>query len=134
MPDLLVRWQHERIVRALTWRGRTIVHPSPPELPTGAHHPDGTLLAAGPSFRARGDCAPRSICDIAPTVLHLAGCAVPAYMDGDVMAEMLTSEAAEDVRRDMVNQPEDGHGAGASGDADEIVLGRLRSLGYIDQG
>jgi len=134
MPDLLVRWRHERIVRALAWRGRTISHPSPPELPTGAHHPDGTLLAAGPSFQAEGDCPPHSICDIAPTVLHLAGCAVPTYMDGDVMSELLTAEAAKDVCRDAVKHPEDADGAAAAGDADDIVVGRLRSLGYIDQG
>ncbi len=134
MPDLLVRWRHGRIVRALAWRGRTIVHPSPPELPTGAHHPDGTLLAAGPSFRAGGDCPPQSICDVAPTVLHLAGCAVPTYMDGDVMVELLTADAAKEVRRDAVKHLEDADGAAAAGDADGIVLSRLRSLGYIDQG
>ncbi len=134
MPDLLVHWRHARVVHRLVWRGEIITHPSPPELPTGAHHPDGTLLAAGPSFRGGGERAARSIYDIAPTVLHLAGCAVPAYMDGEVMDDLLTPRAAKDVRRDTVNPSGDAQAVGEAGDADEIVLGRLRSLGYIDQG
>ncbi len=132
MPDLLVHWRNERRVTAVRRRGQVIVHPSPPRLPTGAHHPDGTLLAAGPSFRTGVRPVAQSICDVAPTVLHLSGQAVPSYMDGEVMVGLLTPDAAQDVRTVAVNLPTGAANGGAAPDGDEIVARRLRSLGYIE--
>lgn len=134
MPDLLVHWRHDLATRAARWRGRTIVPIRAQTLPPGAHHPDGTLVACGPSFRALADAPAQSICDVAPTVMHLLGQAVPASMDGRVMSDLLTEAAAQEVRVEAVKQ--DGHEPerAADGDADAVVLQRLRSLGYFDQG
>lgn len=140
MPDLLVHWRHERVIRKLLWRGREITHPHPPTLPTGAHHRDGTLVVAGPSFVSRDQIPAQSIYDIAPTVLHLAGCSVPSYMDGCVLFDLLTAEAGKDVHIVTMNDVPDvpssaNRGAAVQKEEDEtIVRARLRSLGYIDQG
>ncbi|MGC9319837.1 MAG: hypothetical protein ACP5KN_17520, partial [Armatimonadota bacterium] len=129
----LVHWRNDLRVRALVWRGRRIEHPSPPTLPTGAHHPDGTLIAAGPAFASLQGCR-RCIYDVAPTVMHLCGLPVPSYMDGEVMTDLLTAEAAEDVRTVVVNHEARSQSPrpAASGDEDEVVARRLRSLGYIE--
>ncbi|GAB3276942.1 alkaline phosphatase family protein [Larkinella harenae] len=49
-----------------------------------------SLFAAGPSFK-KGTTSqlPSSIIDIAPTVLHLHGLAIPKSMDGRVLSELL---------------------------------------------
>ena len=74
----------------------------------------------------------QSICDVAPTVLHLSGQAVPSYMDGEVMVGLLTPDAAQDVRTVAVNLPAGAANDGVAPDSDEIVARRLRSLGYIE--
>lgn len=52
-------------------------------IPRGAHGKHGVLVAAGPSIR-EGE-VDAHLVDLAPTLLHLAGRAVPAEMDGAVM-------------------------------------------------
>jgi len=136
MPDLLVHWPNDLRLRRLLWRGAAgeclIERHDPPQLPTGAHHPDGTLVAAGPSFRRAAQPRPRSIYDVAPTVLHLLGQAVASWFDGRVMTELLTEAAAEDVCVDAVKKaPEEALPDAGVGD-EEIVRQRLRSLGYIE--
>ncbi len=133
MPDLLVHWRSDlRVRRLIAVDGALIERRDPPELPLGAHHPDGTLVACGPRFRALDASVAASIYDVAPTLLHLLGQPAPAYMDGRVMTDLLTTEAAEDVRRVVVNAPTGlGDRATTAGD-DEVVRGRLRSLGYIE--
>lgn len=134
MPDLLVHWRHDLRTTAAQWRGRRIAPARPPTLPPGAHHPDGTLIASGPSFRALVDAPAQSIYDVAPTAKHLLGQAVPESMDGRVMTQVLTESAAQEVCIEAVNHAAQGVAEEAAHPADEVVLRRLRSLGYIDQG
>ncbi|MFB6076685.1 MAG: hypothetical protein ABEK12_00975, partial [Candidatus Nanohaloarchaea archaeon] len=51
-------------------------------IPRGAHGKQGVFIAAGPDFRG-GEASP-DLVDLAPTLLHLQGAAVPVDMDGDV--------------------------------------------------
>ncbi len=133
MPDLLVHWRNDLLVRRLIARdGSVIARRNPPELPLGAHHPDGTVVASGPSFLADDRPVAASIYDVAPTVLHLLGQPVPTYMDGRVLAEMIRPERAEEVRRVVVNAPAGQGGRSMAAREDEVVRGRLRSLGYIE--
>nr|WP_246574019.1 alkaline phosphatase family protein [Chelatococcus asaccharovorans] len=60
-------------------------------------------LAAGSAFRGDGLVSevPSGICDIAPTILHLLGLAIPASMTGRVLSEVLgnaETAVAEDLR------------------------------------
>ena len=133
MPDLLVHWRHDLHTTVARWRGQEIAPARPPTLPPGAHHPDGTLVACGPSFAALVDAPAMSICDVAPTAMHLLGQAVPDSMDGRVMTELLTATAAQEVRIEAVNHEAQGSPGEQVHEVDGVVMQRLRSLGYIDQ-
>jgi predicted AlkP superfamily phosphohydrolase/phosphomutase len=84
------------------WRYRTIgLHDfttnrmiAPAFGPTGDHRLDGVLIGAGPMFRAGAKPVKASLLDIAPTVLHLLGLAVPNDLDGRVLMEILDRETA----------------------------------------
>jgi predicted AlkP superfamily phosphohydrolase/phosphomutase len=132
MPDLLVHWRNDlQVTSLIDADGATVERQNPPELPPGAHHPHGTLLVAGPSFISTDRAPDHCIYDVAPTVLHLLGRAIPSYFDGAVMADLMTSDAAKDVRRRSVNLPHD-RGRAPEPGGDETVRRRLRSLGYLE--
>lgn len=133
MPDLLVHWRSDLRVRALIAAdGGVIRRPDAPEVPFGAHHPDGTLIASGSRFRRSAEPVRHSIYDVAPTLLHLLGRPVPEYFDGRVMVDLLTTEAAKDVRRVAGNAPRGGEERTEAAGDDGVVADRLRSLGYIE--
>lgn len=64
----------------------------------GENKPTGLFAASGPSFRS-GEVDQLSILDIAPTMLHLFGMAVPEDMDGSVRQDVFDpmSEPADSV-------------------------------------
>jgi arylsulfatase A-like enzyme len=109
-----------------------VERPGAPEVPFGAHHPDGTLLTTGPSFREATGGTEHSIYDVAPTLLHLLGVPVPEHFDGRVMTDLLNDDAAKDVRRQTVKSTHAETARTASPGDDEIVRRRLRSLGYLE--
>jgi predicted AlkP superfamily phosphohydrolase/phosphomutase len=106
----------------------------------GAHRINGVFIAAGPEIAAAdGPIADASIVDVAPTLLHLAGVAVPDAMDGRVLSSILTEEA----RQRPVEQvpegerwPSDAEAAfvetGRAEESDDQVRERLRALGYVE--
>jgi predicted AlkP superfamily phosphohydrolase/phosphomutase len=138
MPDLLVHWRDDVHPAALRWRGAdgsevSVARPPDRTLPSGAHHPDGTFIASGPRIRAGVDLAPLSVCDLAPTVLHLLGRPVPSYMDGSVATEALRPEAASGVRVEETELLAGRAQADRPSDEDQrIIEKRLRGLGYIE--
>ncbi|HSJ59254.1 MAG TPA: alkaline phosphatase family protein, partial [Anaerolineae bacterium] len=54
---------------------------------SGHHRLEGVVIAAGPGVRAVGELPAASILDLAPTLLHTLGVAVPREMDGCVRGE-----------------------------------------------
>lgn len=104
----------------------------------GCHHPDGVFLATGPGVTSGSTVCDASLLDVAPTMLHALGLAVPQDMEGRVLAEMYENEflsqhpvvtcAASNGRVDH------GDGADLSEDAESEaqVLMRLKALGYIE--
>ncbi len=64
---------------------------SPPRR-QGTHRLHGIFCANGPGVRTDMTLAGARIEDVAPTILHLAGCPVPAWMDGRVLSQMLVRE------------------------------------------
>jgi predicted AlkP superfamily phosphohydrolase/phosphomutase len=133
MPDLLVHWRNDLSIQALIDSdGSTILRHDAPELPTGAHHPDGTLLTSGPSFRTAESADEHSIYDVAPTLLHLLGMAVPSYLDGRVMVDLLSEDAAKEVRTAAVNIDPAASDRSSRADGEEVIRRRLRSLGYLE--
>lgn len=95
----------------------------------GAHRPDGVYAFAGPGVRPLGTWERRAIADVAPTVLALAGQAVPAGLDGAPMDAML-----EDAIAWSPAAPEEAEIAAAAFSAEEEaeVARRLAALGYLD--
>jgi predicted AlkP superfamily phosphohydrolase/phosphomutase len=107
----------------------------------GAHYPVGVLMARGPAI-ARGETLGRqSILDIAPTLLHSLGQPIPSDYEGAVIEEAFDpgylaanpvriGDASESSGGDLAAVP-----AGAAPDdpeGDEMILERLRALGYIE--
>ena len=102
---------------------------------SGSHREMGVLIAAGPSFTKRGPAdKPASLMDIAPTVLHLHGLAVPASMDGAVLQDWLRSDlrqyavSFDNTRGDLALDGD----AGESREGDAALWDHLRNLGYVE--
>ncbi|MGH2819521.1 MAG: alkaline phosphatase family protein [Actinomycetota bacterium] len=64
-------------------------------LPRGVHHPDGIGVLAGPGVRAGAELR-GSILDVTPTLLYMAGLAVPDDLDGRVLTDAFTEEQLKD--------------------------------------
>jgi len=93
----------------------------------GAHRRDGLVAIAGGDVPARGELSRRNIVDVAPTVLALAGAAVPRGLDGRAIAEALGEPPSWDDAVMPVERP-------LYFDADEAtaIADRLRALGYLE--
>lgn len=70
----------------------------------GTHRRDGILIAHGDLFRKGVEIAGAQLIDMAPTILHLLGRAVPDDMDGRVLKELF---APEFLARQPVQKPSD---------------------------
>jgi predicted AlkP superfamily phosphohydrolase/phosphomutase len=102
----------------------------------GSHAMNGIFIASGPDLRA-ARIEGAEIIDLAPTILHLAGLAVPDDMDGKVLTDALRPETLQE--RPIKTRP-----VAKSGDDDESkrrgldesdeerIREQLRNLGYID--
>lgn len=94
--------------------------------------PNGLFLATGPSFAPVGAHPDTRIIDLAPTLLHVMGHAVPEDMDGQVQQVLLapTSEAAQRpvaFRPVLPSAP-----PSFAPDEEAALTARLRDLGYLD--
>jgi len=103
-----------------------------PSVRQGTHRLEGMLCAHGPGVRAGFAPSGARIQDIAPTVLHLLGEAVPDYMDGRVLSELFARgpAAAPPRREDREPSRRDG-AAGYSAEERERVERDLNALGYL---
>jgi predicted AlkP superfamily phosphohydrolase/phosphomutase len=73
----------------------------------GDHRLNGIFIASGPEIGKTGSALTNlSICDCAPTILHLLGLPVPDDMDGRVLKEIFR-EGSEPAQRDVVYQKVD---------------------------
>jgi predicted AlkP superfamily phosphohydrolase/phosphomutase len=114
------------------------------------HHPEGIFFAYGPDVAPGSRPADAAVVDVAPTVLHGLGEAIPYDTDGRVLSEIFadgspTAErpiaTREYVAEARTGDPADGSGSGPDrGEADEAVAeedfedveNRLRGLGYLE--
>jgi predicted AlkP superfamily phosphohydrolase/phosphomutase len=72
LPDLIVTWNDEAPIAALTSPRLGLVEEASPDPRTGTHSPSGFLLAAGAGI-PEGHQDQGHLLDVAPTVLHLLG-------------------------------------------------------------
>jgi predicted AlkP superfamily phosphohydrolase/phosphomutase len=98
----------------------------------GDHGPDGVFLAWGPDVAAGVAVEDASVVDVAPTVLHAAGRAVPAHVDGRVLTEVF-AEGSDPATRAVERAASTGRATESTAtDESEAVRERLRGLGYVD--
>jgi predicted AlkP superfamily phosphohydrolase/phosphomutase len=101
---------------------------APETVLTATHRMDGVVAAVGPHVLP-GLLPGANIVDLAPTLLHMHGMAVPAHMDGRVLPELTAHlpppRYAKMEMADQENFPDLGAEEAAQ------VAARLRSLGYF---
>lgn len=106
----------------------------------GAHRPMGVFGARGPAIRRGLHANPLSILDIAPLVMHSLGLPVPAGMEGRMPEELFEADALKvspvriaHAAAAGVGAPVAALGAAQLSEEDEqIVMERLRELGYVE--
>ena len=127
IPDILIDFGDRPYVASDRLAARSIVERLPAAGGGGRHRRYGIVLALGPGVPA-GQIDGANIVDLAPTVLHAMGMAVPADMDGRVLTELFTDG------REVESA------AAASSDTSEVVYtaeeeaaiqASLENLGYL---
>lgn len=105
-----------------------------PGVHAAEHRPEGILLAAGPDVEPGSTPTDADVFDVAPTVLHSVGEAVPADVDGRVLDEIFAPDSATAQREvKTAEHATAGRDATAAADADfDDVEDRLRGLGYME--
>lgn len=98
---------------------------------SGCHRRHGILIASGPGV-ASGDLLPSAdIMDLAPTILHMLGEAVPRTMDGKVLQEVFQSPTDVEYTEDEHEGSDLADDLALSAEEAAQVEERLRSLGYL---
>jgi predicted AlkP superfamily phosphohydrolase/phosphomutase len=97
---------------------------------SGCHRSEGIFLVQGPGIRKGVRLETNNILDLAPTILHLLGEAVPQVMDGRVVVEIF-NEAQDVVYEEGEGTAELVHEKGFNDDEAAQVEDRLRGLGYL---
>lgn len=103
-----------------------------PDIVRGTHRLDGIIAGWGPSFRSDARIEGATLQDITPTLLHILGRAIPEYMDGKPLLDML--RGGREVTFEQTSPDRDltdgGENAYTEQDARAIEK-RLKSLGYM---
>ncbi|MFB6138880.1 MAG: alkaline phosphatase family protein [Halosimplex sp.] len=100
----------------------------PRESESASHHSEGVFFAWGPSVDVGATPESASVVDLAPTLLHGLGEPVPDSMDGSVLSDIFTTDAAVDRRR--IGGTGGAVEASAEEDFDDVEE-RLSGLGYL---
>jgi predicted AlkP superfamily phosphohydrolase/phosphomutase len=131
-PNLfpLCRDQRYELSDTLAARGPVTDHR---DRPWGYHHVDGVFLAAGPDVEPGWHSEGLDIVDVLPTVMHLAGLAVPSGLDGEVGRGVLRGSAAKEVEAITSTVAAERTEAYPFSPEEEAEIEEsLRGLGYIE--
>ena len=132
-PDLIVQtrgWEYMAFGHADFGSNRLV---EPIVGLSGHHRPEGVLILAGAGSRAGKRLPEASILDLAPTILHALGTAIPQELDGRVLAEAFDSASplARPVTYSQENIYKDSAlGPDLSGAEMEEMQEKLRGWGY----
>ena len=114
-----------------------IFHRSPftdlSHLPRGAHHPDGIVVVAGRGVKPQTDLT-ASVLDVTPTLLYMAGAAVPSGLDGKVMTEAFEADHLDrspPVTTQAMSTEDRDESSPYSAEEEAMIEESLRGLGYI---
>ena len=101
----------------------------------GTHRRAGILVARAPAFNQAIEISEPQLIDVAPTILHLLGTAVPEDMDGRVLVEAFRPEflATHPVKAGAaVGTSESDASSGYTEEESAKVEERLQALGYLE--
>ena len=102
-------------------------------LPRGAHHPDGIVIVAGPGVRPTRDLK-ASVMDVTPTLLYLAGAAVPDGLEGRVITDAFDPSRLAENPPKTTTALDTGSREEASpytAEEEAMIEESLRGLGYL---
>jgi len=128
-PDLVLipaRWSDHMITGFPT---DPQVRPIPETREYGTHTPDGIFVLAGPGIATQHQRLRASIPDVVPTLLAAGGFPLPMGLDGKVLQHALADEPHITY---MPVEAEKEHPGRTTLEADEVILERLRNLGYLE--
>jgi predicted AlkP superfamily phosphohydrolase/phosphomutase len=114
--------------------GQSKVFQSSAKTPNGFHRIEGVFMATGPQFKSGHKLEGAQMPDVAPTILHLAGQAIPDDMDGRVLSEIFAPEfmEANEVKSISVADLPEFERKDFSEEESAEIANRLRSLGYLE--
>jgi predicted AlkP superfamily phosphohydrolase/phosphomutase len=131
LPDLYVEWINDAYadLGAIGY-SRGIVS-EPIRGRSGGHTMRGIFLAHGPGIKRGYTVKGACLIDLAPTIMHLLGAAVPAHMDGKVLVDIWDDEQTV-VYDSYESTPFHRKEVHVFSDQDQATVEeRLRNLGYI---
>ncbi|MSR65201.1 MAG: hypothetical protein EXS18_05405 [Verrucomicrobiae bacterium] len=137
-PDLIGYFTYQYVLNKRAGKDlqmRDLVTDNKNRMRDGNHDPDGIYIAAGPAIKAAGQAKTQSILSVAPTILALFGLPVPADMDADAMADLMTPEFlnAHPVRKGGEATTAVAKGETVYNEKDEEeIRERLENLGYLE--
>jgi predicted AlkP superfamily phosphohydrolase/phosphomutase len=108
------------------------------ELPgwrNGDHTLEGVLVATGNHMKKGTTIVRAGITDLAPTILYTMGVPIPDDMDGQILTDLFEDEFLDSNLLATARPFESAHkglGYGEPSEDREIILERLRGLGYVD--
>ncbi len=105
--------------------------------PKGNHRWDGIFIAAGPTIKSGHSVDELSLLDLTPLILYSLGIPVPKDVTGRVPIEILNQDALESNPVTYVDagtqiQHVSEIDVDIDQEAEEIILKRLRALGYVE--
>ncbi|MBN1179503.1 MAG: alkaline phosphatase family protein [Anaerolineae bacterium] len=107
-------------------------------LPWSGQHdnaPDGILILSGEAIAREAQIKDASVYDITPTILALMGLPIGRDMDGRVLSEALSPAFLRDYPVQYVDTHETrerGNVQSVESSVDDVVMQRLRDLGYVE--
>ena len=115
-----------------------LVEPVPVEVLaklSGVHRMDGIMLAQGPHLRRNAAIEHAGIVDVAPTILHLLGMAIPDDMDGQPLSAIFDesdlAHATAQYTSERVHANVSDEMTGYTPQEEETVRIKLEGLGYL---
>jgi len=128
-PDLVIELNDlYRSSRVIDPFGRIISSPIGKKV-YGDHDEYGIFMIRGPNIRRAWLNSAVQAWDVAPTILHIMGCAVPANMDGRVLKEIFTSQKEIKIEKERTMRKQGTYVLTAK--EEEQIKQRLKGLGYI---
>lgn len=103
---------------------------------SGSHRLDGILIAQGPTIREGGQTvSDANIIDLTPTILHLLNCAIPQFVEGQVLKDLLKPTWFQKNAINYQSEPAtfitDKSEVSWSDEDEAEVIERLKNLGYL---